>query len=151
MSTAISGGLRSLSDADIARLHSFYEKIEEISGNATQKALVKRFLKQLLMPIEGPLVTKLHANYPNPFNPETWIPYQLATDSDITIRIYDTTGHIVRTLFSGHQGSGYYLSQSKAAYWNGRNELGERVASGIYIYELSTPTFRRTRRLVILK
>ena len=88
MSTAISDGLRSLSYADIARLHSFYEKIEEISGNATQIALVKRFLEQLLVPIEGPLVTKLHANNPNPFNPETWIPYQLATDSDITIRIY---------------------------------------------------------------
>ena len=103
------------------------------------------------MSVDGPLETRLYANYPNPFNPETWIPYQLATDSDITIRIYDTTGRIVRTLFIGHQISGYYLSRSKAAYWDGKNELGEHVASGVYVYELETPTFTQTRRLVILK
>ena len=68
--------------------------------------------------------TKLHANYPNPFNPETWIPYQLAEDSDVTIRIYDASGHIVRTLFAGHQAAGYYLSRSEAVYWDGKNELG---------------------------
>ena len=140
-----------LSKTDIALLNSFYEKIEGISGNAAQIELVKRFLRQLLMPVEEPLVTKLHANFPNPFNPETWIPYQLATDSDITIRIYNTSGHVVRTLFTGYQMSGYYLSRSKAAYWDGRNEIGEQVASGVYIYELVTPTFKQTRRLVILK
>lgn len=140
-----------LSEPDIALLNSFYEKIEGISGNAAQIELVKRFLRQLLVPVEEPLVTKLHANFPNPFNPETWIPYQLATDSDIAIRIYNTSGHVVRTLFTGHQMSGYYLSRSKAAYWDGRNEIGEQVASGVYIYELVTPTFKQTRRLVIVK
>ena len=142
---------RQLSDTDIALLNSFYEKIEGIAGNAAQIELVRRFLRQLLMPVEEPLVTKLHANFPNPFNPETWIPYQLATDSDITIRIYNMSGHVVRTLFTGYQVSGYYLSRSKAAYWDGRNEFGEQVASGVYIYELETPTFKQTRRLVILK
>ncbi|MDE0466443.1 MAG: FG-GAP-like repeat-containing protein [Candidatus Poribacteria bacterium] len=142
---------RQLSKTDTALLNSFYEKIEGISGNAAQIELVKRFLRQLLMPVEEPLVTKLHANFPNPFNPETWIPYQLATDGDITIRIYNTSGHVVRTLFAGHQGAGYYLNRSKAAYWDGRNEIGEQVASGVYIYELVTPTFKQTRRLVILK
>lgn len=142
---------RQLSETQIALLRSFYEKIEDISGSTTQRELVKRFLRQLLMPVEEPLVTKLHANFPNPFNPETWIPYQLATDSDITIRIYNTSGHVVRTLFTGHQMSGYYLSRSKAAYWDGRNEIGEQVASGVYVYELVTPTFKQTRRLVILK
>ena len=146
----ISGSIH-LSDTDIALLHSFYEKIEEVSANATQKELVRRFLKGLLMPVEVPLETKLHANYPNPFNPETWIPYQLATDSDITIRIYDASGHIVRTLVTGHQAAGYYLNRSEAAYWDGKNELGEQMASGVYIYELTTPTFKQTRRLVILK
>ena len=140
-----------LSDADIALLSSFYENIEEISANDTQKELVKRFLRGLLTPVGRPLATRLQANYPNPFNPETWIPYQLATDSDITIRVYDASGRIVRTLFIGHQAAGYYLSRGEAAYWDGKNELGERVASGIYIYELTTPTFRQTRRLVILK
>lgn len=142
---------RQLSETDTALLNSFYEKIEGISGSAAQIEVVKRFLRQLLVPVEEPLITKLHANFPNPFNPETWIPYQLATDSDITIRIYNTSGHVVRTLFTGYQMSGYYLSRSKAAYWDGRNEIGEQVASGIYIYELVTPTFKQTRRLVILK
>ena len=140
-----------LSDADIALLSSFYEKIEEVSTNATHKELVRRFLKGLLVSVEEPMDTKLHANYPNPFNPETWIPYQLAEDSDITIRIYNATGHIVRTLFTGHQTAGYYLSRSEAVYWDGKNELGERVASGVYICELTTPTFKQTRQLVILK
>lgn len=140
-----------LSDADITLLYSFYQEIEEISGNATQIELVKRFLKHLLMLVEEPLVTKLHANYPNPFNPETWIPYQLSEDAEITIRIYDLAGKMVRTLFSGHQISGYYITRSQAAYWDGRNEFGEAVASGVYIYELVTPKFKQTKRLVLLK
>ena len=147
----VSDGTIQLSDAAIVYLHSFYQKIEEISGDPTQIALVKRFLKQLLTPVGGPLRTELYANYPNPFNPETWIPYQLAVDTEITIRIYNTEGKIVRTLFSGHQTSGYYLNRSRAAYWDGRNQLGERVASGVYIYELTTPTFKQTKRLVVLK
>ncbi len=148
---SVSDGTIQLSDAAIVYLHSFYQKIEEISGDPTQIALVKRFLKQLLTPVGGPLRTELYANYPNPFNPETWIPYQLAVDAEITIRIYNTEGKIVRTLFSGHQTSGYYLNRSRAAYWDGRNQLGERVASGVYIYELTTPTFKQTKRLVVLK
>ena len=134
-----------LSEVDLASLASFYEKIEEVSANVTHKELVRRFLKGVLMYVEEPLDTKLHANYPNPFNPETWIPYQLATDSDITIRIYDASGRVLRTLFTGHQVAGYYLSRSKAVYWDGKNELGEQVASGVYICELATPTFKQTR------
>jgi hypothetical protein len=140
-----------LSNADIELLSSFYGRIEEISANATHKELVKRFLTRLLRSVKVPMGTKLHANYPNPFNPETWIPYQLAEDSDITIRIYDAAGHIVRTLFIGHQTAGYYLNRSEAAYWDGKNELGEQVASGVYICELETPTFKQTRRLVVVK
>lgn len=151
MPNAISNSITSLSDAAIAYLHSFYQKIEEIPGDATQIALVKRFLKQLLMPVNSPLETKLYANYPNPFNPETWIPYQLAEDAEITIRIYDTSGKIVRTLFSGHQVSGYYLNRGQAAHWDGKNEFGEQVASGIYICELTTPRFKQTKRLVVVK
>lgn len=109
----------------------FYRKIEEISTNGTHKELVKHFLKAWLISVEEPLDTKLHANYPNPFNPETWIPYQLAEDSDVTIRIYDTSGRIVRTLFTGHQTAGYYLSRGEAVYWDGKNESGEQVAKGI--------------------
>ena len=141
----------SLSDHHIALLHAFYEKIEELSDDTTQIDLVKRFLENLLMPANGPLKTKLFANYPNPFNPETWIPYQLAEDAEITIRVYNTAGETVRTLFIGHQTSGFYISRGKAAYWDGSNEFGEAAASGLYFYELSTPTSKQTRKLVIIK
>lgn len=141
----------SLSEADFAILFALYEKIEDIPADSIQIEWIKRFLRQLLMPVERPLKTKLHANYPNPFNPETWIPYQLAEDAEITIRIYNASGHIVRTIFSQYQVSGYYLNRSKAAYWNGKNEFGEQVASGVYIYELTTPAFRQIKRLVVLK
>ena len=148
---AISDRISTLSDANIDLLNAFYQNIEGMSADATQIERVRRFLKHLLVPVDGPLQTKLYPNYPNPFNPETWIPYQLAENTDITIRIYDPTGKLVRTLFSGHQTAGYYLSRNQAAYWNGRNEFGEQVASGVYIYELTTPTFKQTKRLVVLK
>lgn len=147
----ISHGITALTDTEITLLHSFFQKIEEMPGNSTQIELVRRFLRHLLMPTNSPLETKLYANYPNPFNPETWIPYQLAEDAEIAIRIYNTSGKIVKTLFSGHQASGYYIIRSKAAYWDGRNEFGETAASGVYIYELVTPKTKHTKRLVILK
>ena len=95
--------------------------------------------------------THLFVNYPNPFNPETWIPYQLAKSAEVTLYIYAVNGALVRTLDLGHQPAGVYRLRSRAAYWDGRNELGERVASGIYFYQLTTPAFQQTRRLVILK
>ncbi|MDE0014275.1 MAG: leucine-rich repeat domain-containing protein [Candidatus Poribacteria bacterium] len=95
--------------------------------------------------------TSLLTNYPNPFNPETWIPYHLATDTDVEIRIYDTRGSIVRRLDLGHQREGYYTSRSRAAYWDGRNDVGERVASGIYFYQLKADNRSFLRKMVILK
>ena len=142
---------KALSEEELAALSALYEKIEDIPADYAQIELVRHFLRQLLISIERPLETKLYANYPNPFNPETWIPYQLAEDTEVTIRIYNTSGHIVRTLFTGIQEAGYYLSRSKAAYWDGNNAFGEQVASGVYIYELTTSTFKQTKRLVVLK
>ena len=98
-----------------------------------------------------PKETVLLPNYPNPFNPETWIPYQLAETADVTIRIYATSGELVRTLMFGYQSAGTYQSHSQAAYWDGKNELGEPVASGIYFYTLSAGRFTATRRMVIRK
>ena len=98
-----------------------------------------------------PETTVLLPNYPNPFNPETWIPYQLASASGVSITIYDTKGAIVRTLGLGHQSAGYYTSRSRAAYWDGRNALGERVASGIYFYQLQTDEISPMRKMLILK
>ena len=98
-----------------------------------------------------PDTTTLLANYPNPFNPETWIPYQLAHDADMTLNIYDTTGALVRRLDLGHQQAGYYTDRTKAAYWDGRNDLGEPVGSGVYFYQLQTEDFSAIRKMVILK
>ena len=95
--------------------------------------------------------TQLLANYPNPFNPETWIPYHLANPSEVTITIYDTRGSIIRRLDLGHQREGYYTSRSRAAYWDGRNAVGERVASGIYFYQLQADGLSYSRRMVIVK
>ena len=101
--------------------------------------------------IVPPDVTHLYPNYPNPFNPETWIPYQLSKRADVTLRIYSVTGELVRTLSLGHQSAGIYQSRSRAAYWDGRNDIGEPVASGIYFYTLIAGEFTATRKLLILK
>ena len=98
-----------------------------------------------------PQQTQLLANYPNPFNPETWIPYQLASASNVQIIIYDTHGTVVRRLDFGHQPDGYYTTRSRAAHWDGRNVFGERVASGIYFYQLQADNFSSLRKLLILK
>ena len=95
--------------------------------------------------------TKLLPNYPNPFNPETWIPYQLSEVAHVRIRIYDVAGHLVRTLDLGTKLAGSYLSRTQAAYWDGRNDGGETVSSGIYWYELDSGSFRATRKMVIQK
>ncbi len=95
--------------------------------------------------------TVLLANYPNPFNPETWIPYHLASPSDVRITIYDARGTVIRHLDLGHQREGYYTSQSRAAYWDGRNAVGERVASGVYFYQLQADNVSLLRKMIIVK
>ena len=98
-----------------------------------------------------PEATVILANYPNPFNPETWIPYQLSENADVEISIHATGGQLVRTLNLGHQAAGIYESRSRAAYWDGRNALGERVASGLYFYTLTAGHFTATRKMLIRK
>ena len=98
-----------------------------------------------------PEQTRLLANYPNPFNPETWIPYHLAADTVVEIRIYDTRGSFVRSLELGHQRAGIYTGRGRAAYWDGRNDVGERVASGVYFYQLQADGLSSLRKMVILK
>ena len=105
-------------------------------------------------PSLGPVVSvenTLLANYPNPFNPETWIPYQLSASADVSVSIYSVNGHLVRRLDLGHQVAGVYRSRSRAAYWDGRNEFGERVASGLYFYTLTAGDFTATRKMLIRK
>ena len=114
---------------------------------------VQRSWMQLpaLVAYEIPAETQLLANYPNPFNPETWIPYRLAEEAFVTLTIYDTAGQIVRTLDVGHRVAGVYENRSKAIYWDGRNEVGERVASGVYFYHLSAGNYSATRKMLIVK
>jgi len=95
--------------------------------------------------------TGLFQNYPNPFNPDTWLPYKLAKDTPVTIRIYNAKGQLVRLMNLGTQRAGVYLSRDKAAYWNGKDSLGQSVASGVYFYTLQTGNLTATRRMLIVK
>ena len=114
---------------------------------------INRAFAELILTPEDlkPRQTALLPNYPNPFNPETWLPYQLANDINVEIRIYSHNGQLVRSLDLGLQGAGYYVSKSRAAYWDGRNDSGERLASGVYFYQLITPESTATRKMVIVK
>ena len=107
-------------------------------------------LKQLLV-VLTPKETVLLPNYPNPFNPETWIPYRLAESADVTLCIYSVDGKLVRKLALGIRSAGTYESRSRAAYWDGRNELGEPMASGIYFCTLTAGEFAATRKMLIRK
>ncbi len=108
-------------------------------------------LENLLASLIIPSETALHTNYPNPFNPETWIPYQLAVPAEVTLTIYDMNGGIVRRFEVGYQPAGLYQSRSRAAYWDGRNMRGESVASGLYFYTLKAGEFTATRKMLIRK
>jgi PKD repeat protein len=98
-----------------------------------------------------PTESRLLQNYPNPFNPETWMPYQLAQPAFVRISIYDINGKLIRTLDLGEKPAGYYLSKDRAAYWDGRNALGEQVTSGVYFYRLEAGTFESVRKLIVVK
>ena len=108
-------------------------------------------LLESVLATRRPDKTHLLPNYPNPFNPETWIPYHLANPSEVQITIYDTRGTVVRHLNLGHQQAGYYTSQSRAVYWDGCNDIGEKVSSGIYFYQLQTDKTSLLRKMLILK
>ena len=93
----------------------------------------------------------LEQNFPNPFNPETWIPYQLKEPAEVVIRIYDAKGGLVRTLDLGQRAAGFYLGRTRAAYWDGHNDAGEKVASGIYFYQIKAGDFSAARKMIIVK
>ena len=104
-----------------------------------------------LLAARVPSKTRLLLNYPNPFNPETWIPYQLSKSADVTVSIYSVNGRLIRTLALGHQSAGVYQIKSRAAYWDGRNEFGEHVASGLYFYMLTAGNFSATGKMLVRK
>ena len=119
------------------------------ANTVTAKAIRQAFLPLTLKNVEIPRQSLLLQNYPNPFNPETWIPYQIREPAEVAIRIYDATGRLVRTLSLGYRKAGFYLGH--AAYWNGHNDAGEKVSSGVYFYQLQAGDFNATRKMVIVK
>ena len=108
-------------------------------------------IRPLAAPGSIPKTTELLANFPNPFNPETWIPYQLATPSDVSITIYNSRGVVVRDIKLGRQTAGYYTTRSRAAHWDGRNSTGERVATGMYFYQFKTDDMSELKKMIIMK
>ena len=120
----------------------------DLTDPSVQRGIL--FLEQLLASMV-PKETALLANYPNPFNPETWIPYQLAKNANVTLTIYAVDGQMVRRLTLGHQPAGIYQNRSRAAYWDGKNAFGEPVASGVYFYTLTAGDFTATRKMLIRK
>ena len=104
-----------------------------------------------ILPERLPEQTQLLPNYPNPFNPETWIPFELNQDSDVSLAIYDMAGRLVRRLDIGFQKAGTYLQRDRAICWDGRTQSGEQVASGTYFYTLKTEGYVSTQKMIILK
>ena len=137
----------SVTRADVQRWLSEARSLNPMDATAHRGI---RFLEQLLAALT-PKETALLANYPNPFNPETWIPYQLAESTDVSIAIYAANGQRVRVLTLGHQPVGIYEAKHRAAYWDGKNAQGESVASGVYFYTLTAGDFAATRKMLILK
>ena len=131
------------------------------TGNITRQAFLLAVAEDDTLVLASPVLqlaamaapreTTLLPNYPNPFNPETWIPYRLSSSSDVTVRIYAINGTLVRRLALGHQATGIYESRSRAAYWDGKNEFGEPVASSVYFYTLTAGEFTATRKMLIRK
>ena len=147
---APSGHLQTLAMFTTADVRNWLSQAQslDLTDMTSQKGI--RFLEQLLATLI-PKETVLLPNYPNPFNPETWIPYQLAKPADVTLTIYAVNGKVVRRLVLGHQLAGVYQSKSRAAYWDGRNALGEPVASGIYFYTITAGNFAATKKMLIRK
>ena len=133
--------------ADV-KLWLFHARQLDLTDPTALKGIL--FLEQLLAALL-PRETALLPNYPNPFNPETWIPYRLAEDAFVTLTIYDGEGQVVRTLDVGHQIAAFYESRSQAIHWDGRNKFGEQVASGIYFYNLTADNYSATRKMLIIK
>ena len=126
--------------------------LESLDSPSRGVHIARNLLKTWLSRMEPSVTeTKVLPNYPNPFNPETWIPYQLAEAAHVQIRIYDVVGHLVRELDLGTKLASSYLSKPQAAYWDGGNDMGETVSSGVYFYTLEAGDYRRTRRMIIAR
>jgi hypothetical protein len=146
----------SFTDDDVVLGKIYYYYIEDIdfTGNSNKSDIIHVTVGQQFARTTKPVIPKKFAllqNYPNPFNPETWIPYKLSKDANVVIRVYNANGKIVRSLRLGNQVAGMYTDKGRAAHWDGKNESGDEVASGLYFYTLQAGKFTATKRMVILK
>lgn len=145
-------------DKDVELNKTYFYCLEDIDiiGENGRSEIVKAVvslpsLKEKPLPIPVPKESHLFQNYPNPFNAETWVPFQMAKASEVSIYIYNPTGQVVKTINLGYKQPGMYIEKSKAAYWDGRNDRGEKTATGQYFYELRTGKFRAVKRMILLK
>ena len=141
---------KTLEKLDPVTLQSYLDILRTESDGSPKYLRAIAIIESVLAAIR-PSKTQLLANFPNPFNPETWIPYHLANPSNVRISIYNMQGIVVRRLELGHQPTGYYTSRNRAAYWDGTNEIGEKVSSGIYFYQLQADNVSLLRKMLILK
>ena len=133
--------------------HHIASAIDQLESNPSRSTAEEIALNvlQAILPERLPTTTQLLANYPNPFNPETWIPFKLAQDSTVTARIYDLTGKQIRMIELGHLPAGNYVESGKSIYWDGKTETGELVSSGTYFYQIDAGDYTETRKMIILK
>ena len=133
------------------KTYFYYLQDIDITGEKSKSKIIRVVVPPVKPVMQIPREFRLFQNYPNPFNPDTWLPYQLAASLPVVISIYNIKGQLVRELNMGNQKAGYYVTKSKAAYWDGKNECGEKIASGVYWYRLRGGEFNIIRRMVILK
>jgi hypothetical protein len=114
---------------------------------------IRKALRDMVIPYgyARPEKSLLLQNYPNPFNPETWIPFHLSQEADVSVRIYDSVGRLVHSMALGHKPEGIYVDKSKAIHWDGKNDSGEEVASGVYYYSITAGNFSATRKMTVTK
>jgi len=137
-------------EVEPGKTYFYYLEDVDVSGMKTKNITIKVVVPAKLAEAY-PKEFRLLQNFPNPFNPETWIPYQLTCDSEVTIRIYNVFGRLVNTLSLGVKEAGYYTIKDEAACWDGRNSAGEQVASGVYLYTIEAGEFSAAKRMVIIK
>ena len=144
--------VETLAVADIQKWLTDAKQLKFTDATMQRGIAILEQLLEILMQVETlPTESALLPNYPNPFNPETWIPYQLSKPADVTLTIYAVNGQMVRRLALGHQPAGIYQTRGRAAYWDGKNEYGEPVASSVYFYTLTAGGFTATRKMLIRK
>jgi len=133
--------------------HHIASAIDQLESNPNRSGAEEMVLGvlQAILPERLPTQTQLLANYPNPFNPETWIPFELSQDSEVNITIYDVQGKLIRQLELGMVTAGRYIRSDQSAYWDGKTATGESVASGTYFYQLQAGDYIETKKMVILK